>query len=479
MLIKHLPLLVHGGARGSGSQFATPPRFQFPDETNGGDAFKGSSGLRQVFSQARHRRYDIISPLRSGRHKPLQISDDEIEDDFDDTKDTSHGVEASTGLDDLFDIPKRSNKRARTSLNLSQSPARISREGTDDVFDEINDSSPFIPDSPPSPPAQNKPRNVMTSPLSQLGFDQQPFNNEFAAPETFDPLSEPQTPDHALEYDDGRSSSRPRFILSANYTPVSTATPSTSTRQNTRKKPTFVLPRSPSPDREDASLSAIPGPFSPVATRSLRRPGRPKSSVTAAYMPGGMAEQLRDWIMETDMKRKATSEQSRQKREDRYSMIGKVHMCENAYLKSSGPVIRAQVKPELAGGKDSLDSEHGSQPMTILLLGVAASRSRTNSTGQSTRDISAQSEKLKPGDIIGVGSGLSWEVEVDSFNVNHKIHNNQTRVGHRVVASSCSKPEDEFEDEDEVNTDIHLTTSTCSTRKTWRVVAEWDLLSQT
>ncbi|KAI7976184.1 hypothetical protein EIK77_010657 [Talaromyces pinophilus] len=468
--------------RSSSSQFATPPRFQFPDEPSTGDArsiFRSSGQLSQGFFRAPDRRFDTSSPLRIGRNKPVQVSVDEIEDDFDDTKDIP-GIddEAITELDDLFPISRHSNKRPRTSSHSARRPGRP--EIIDDDVDEINDSSSSIPDSPSSPVRSRTKNPKLKSPTPQIEPNRQLVNTELSEPEIFEPISEPQTPDqaHALQNEDISSSikatstfqNRPRFILSANYTPASTATPATSTPQPTRKKPTFVLPRSPSPDKVDVSSSAIPVPFSPVATRTLRRSGRPKLGAAASYVPGGMAEHLRDWIMEADMKRKAASERPHQKQNDtRFSVTGKIDSCHNAFLRSSGPVIMAQIIPE--DSREDSPSNNNTQPMTVLLLGVVASRVHAKNTRQSS---TAPGEKLKHGDIIGIGVGLSWEIEVDSSNTNEATQNDQT-LGHRVDPSSQSDSEDDLEDqEDEV---ITLPASSAqSTRKTWLVAAEWDIL---
>lgn len=468
----------------SGNQFATPPRFRFPDEPSTGDTrsiFRSSGQPLQGFFRAPNRGFDTSSPLKGERNKPAQVSDDEIEDDFDNAKDTtSLDDEAFPELDELFSISRHSNKRPRTSSHSAHRSVITDHDIIDDDFGEINDSSSPISDSPSSPVRSRTKNPKLESPTPQIEPNRHLVNTELSEPESLEPISEPQTPDqaHALQNEDISSSikatstfqSRPRFILSANYTPASTATPATSTPQPTRKKPTFVLPRSPSPDKEDVSSSAIPAPFSPVATRTLRRSGRPKSGAAASYVPGGMAEHLRDWIMEADMKRKIISErQTHQKQNDaRFSITGRTDSCHNAFLKSSGPVIMAKIIPEDNRG-DSL-TNNDTQPMTVLLLGVAPSRVHANNVRQPS---TAPDEKLKPGDIIGIGAGLSWEIEVDSMDTNEKIHS-RTITGHRVVPSSQSDSEDDLEDQDEV---ITLPASSAhSTQKTWLVAAEWDIL---
>lgn len=467
--------------RSSGSQFATPPRFQFPDEPVAGDAgntLRSSGRPSRGFFRASDRRFDNSSPLKGGRKKPVEISDDEIEDDFDHEKDaTGLDDESSTHLDEIFSISRHSNKRPRTSSPSADRPART--ENIDEDFDEISDSSSPMPESPSSP-VRSRTKNSKL-PTSQIERDCQPIGTVISELESFEPVSEPQTPDQVqtLQNEDVRSSikttsafqNRPRFILSANYTPISTATPATSTPQPTRKKPTFVLPRSPSPDGEDVSSSAIPAPFSPVATRTIRRSGRPKSGASATYVPGGMAEHLRDWIMEAEMKRRATSEQLSNQRQSgaRFSIIGRIDSCHNAFLKSSGSVIVAQITPEVAPG----DGASESNPLTVLLLGAAASRVHGNKARQSS---TTSGEKLKPGYVIGIGAGLSWEIEVGSMQAN-ETSNDKQGPSNRVVPSSQSDSEGDLEDQDEAIT--LAARSAHSTPETWLVAAEWDLLSDT
>lgn len=478
--------------RSSGSQFATPPRFQFPDEPRTGEnksTFRSRGPLVQGIFRAPDQKFDYSSPLKGERNKPVQVSDDDIEDDFDDTKDTA-GLEdeAFRELDELFSISRRSNKRPRASSHSAHKPVRT--EIIEDDFDRINDSSSPIPDSP-SAPVRGRTKNPKLELLTpRIVPNRELVNIESSEPKGFEPISEPQTPDQGYSVQtEGVSSSietstfqnRPRFILSANYTPVSTTTPATSTPQPARKKPAFVLPRSPSPDKEDVSSSTIPAPFSPVATRTLRRPGRPKSGAAAAYLPGGMAEHLRDWIMEADMKRKAMTERQprRNLNDARYSTIGRIESCHNAFLKSSGPVIMARLTPE-ASREEPPAANRSAQTMTVLLLGVAASRGNTNNDRGSSITSSDLGERLKPGDKVGIGAGLSWEIELDSTNINDTSHSKQVS-GERVVPSSQSESEDGLEDLQEELQELAASSAhpTFSTSKTWLVAAEWDLLSET
>ncbi|RAO68162.1 uncharacterized protein BHQ10_004174 [Talaromyces amestolkiae] len=478
--------------RSSGSQFATPPRFQFANEPRTGDdrsIFRSSSPLVQGFFRAPDQRFDNSSPLKGERNKPVQVSDDEIEDDFHDTKDTT-GLEdeVSGALDELFSISRHSNKRPRASSHSAHKPVRT--EIVDDDFDEINDSGSPIPDSPSTSVRSRTKNPKLEFPTPHIEPNRQLVNTEISEPKSFELVSEPQTPGQAytLQIEDASSSiektstsqNRPRFILSANYTPASTITRATSTPQPARKKPAFVLPRSPSPDKEDVSSSTIPVPFSPVATRTLRRSGRPKSGAAATYVPGGMAEHLRDWIMEADMKRKATIERQprRNLNDARDFTIGWIDSCHNAFLKSSGPVIMARVT--LEASREEPPTDNGAQIMTVLLLGAAASRGNTNNGRGSSVTSSVPGERLKPGDKVGIGVGLSWEVELDSMNIDDTTHIKQVSV-QRVVPSSQSDSEDDLEDLQDENRSFAASSAhpTHSTSKTWLVAAEWDLLSET
>lgn len=270
--------------------------------------------------------------------------------------------------------------------------------------------------------------------------------------------------------------SPPRYVVSANYTPAApnASSPSASAPSYGRKKPIFVLPRSPSPDAENASSdpSQPPAAFSPTLLKGLHRRGRPASSNTAArYVPGGLAEQLRDWILEKGVEREQTLHHQSRRNNEAYDMLtARIDSCRNAYLKSSGDVIMAQATQISTGnGEEQGDT----QQKEILLLGASSSRASSNFRPTS-------GTILKAGDMIGIRAGLTWEIKLDIAKESRK-EDDISRPNSRVIASSQSPSEgdeDDGENEDDGHEmNINLADSPLQPQKTWLVAAEWVRLS--
>ncbi|KAL4980391.1 hypothetical protein BDW66DRAFT_125105 [Aspergillus desertorum] len=186
----------------------------------------------------------------------------------------------------------------------------------------------------------------------------------------------------------------PRFLVS----PASPPPP----------KPTFVLPGSPSPDQTgDPAPDAIPTPFSP-SSHALRRRGRQRSS-TPSYLPGGMASEVRSWVLEMGTKREQQMQMQMENasglahtRADvssidpsRYSYVLRIRDVRQSALGSCGPLafIRAQAAAAVAGD----------DTRNVLLMG--APRLRAGELRPSSRV-----SKLQAGDVVGVLRGLVWEI---------------------------------------------------------------------
>jgi hypothetical protein len=171
-----------------------------------------------------------------------------------------------------------------------------------------------------------------------------------------------------------------------------------------------------------------------------------------------MAEQVRNWILEMGMKR----EQQPHGLTDagRYSFTARVESCRNGYLASSGPVImvHATQLPIEMNQQDPI-SRSGLQ-RNLLLLGQ-----QTYSRRDMQRDSSTPQKSLTNGDVIGIHSSLTWEIELDDDNPNAK--------GERKVIASSQSPLSD--DGDDVMMD---TESSVRSLKKWQVAAEWDLLTQ-
>ncbi|KAE8374281.1 hypothetical protein BDV26DRAFT_47004 [Aspergillus bertholletiae] len=217
----------------------------------------------------------------------------------------------------------------------------------------------------------------------------------------------------------------PRFMLS-----TSQAFPSTQPHSSARPppfatpaptslpptwKPTFVLPRSPSPSHATDDPSAIPTPFSP-SSRTLRRRGRHRS-VAHSYLPGGMAAQVRSWILEMSTKRDQMQMNSRARTGagpdlEKYFLVVRIADIHQSALVSSGPLAFIRGQPVTSADEDEDASDHhgGNQMKNILLLGGP----RSQPVGLSSQNPdSNRVPKLDGGNLVGVHRGLVWELDLE------------------------------------------------------------------
>ncbi|KAJ5885176.1 hypothetical protein N7495_009686 [Penicillium taxi] len=196
--------------------------------------------------------------------------------------------------------------------------------------------------------------------------------------------------------------SKPRFMLSTkklpNNQPIFRAeTPSApeETPQPERRKLAFVLPRSPSPSAVNES---IPAPFSP-SSRTLRRRGRPRSGAPS-YTPGGMAAEVRSWILEMGSKHEpiATTLVPVESRNDpsRYHMSARVISVRQDMHTSSGPLSFIQAETRSAPSDEK-------QVFNLVAMGLPRSRPSAPSTGT-----------IQPGNLLGIHRGLTWTVDLES-----------------------------------------------------------------
>ncbi|KAL2816794.1 hypothetical protein BDW59DRAFT_136275 [Aspergillus cavernicola] len=184
-----------------------------------------------------------------------------------------------------------------------------------------------------------------------------------------------------------------------------------------RRKPYFVLPRSPSPEKTDEP-NAIPTPFSP-SSHALRRRGRARSS-GPTYLPGGMAAEVRSWILEIGTKREqhlqAALHHGNQTEpcsvnHQRYSFMICINTVRQSALGSCGPLVfiqgQAIVSPEYGGSESADGGISLESAKNVLLLG--APRLRPGELRTSTTRVPG----LQTGDVVGICRGLAWEVGVD------------------------------------------------------------------
>ncbi|CAI7642743.1 unnamed protein product [Penicillium discolor] len=214
--------------------------------------------------------------------------------------------------------------------------------------------------------------------------------------------------------------SRPRFMLSSTMKPPSSQsapkfkldTPGISPPE--RRKPAFVLPRSPSPnpDTED-----IPAPFSP-SSHTLRRRGRNRAGVSN-YIPGGMAAEVRGWILEMGTKRdqlpKPPLAQTPNPQEpdasleklNAYLLTARVvHVSQSAM---SGCGALAFLRAEVLTG-NHVQGRNPNAALNIMIMGP--SRSKPAVRPIPSHSDATTSPYLRKGDVVGIHRGLNWSLEL-------------------------------------------------------------------
>ncbi|KAL4741352.1 hypothetical protein BDV11DRAFT_213349 [Aspergillus similis] len=311
-------------------------------------------------------------------------------------------TEVDAEIEELLGPKKHPSKRRRASVSefTTLATPKIQKRRP---YDAIETSSPepspygstFAADSalnhePPSPslPHRTTPRNLRTS-----------------LPQPPAPTPASETP--ATTKPSVRSYSR--FLVSSASRPP--------------PKPTFVLPRPSSPEQTgDLGPYAIPTPFSP-SSHALRRRGRQRSPAPS-YLPGGIASEVRSWILEMGTKREQqmqmqtasclgrTSANVTSVDPTRYSCILRISDARQSALGSCGPLafIRGQVVA--AASVSSENSMHdtgleingaGNDTRNVLLMG--APRLHAGELRPSSRVPS-----LQAGNLVGVLRGLVWEI---------------------------------------------------------------------
>ncbi|KAJ5210605.1 hypothetical protein N7491_010412 [Penicillium cf. griseofulvum] len=258
--------------------------------------------------------------------------------------------------------------------------------------------------------------------------------------------------------------SRPRFMLSSTAKPPSSQsapkfkpdTPGISPPE--RRKPAFVFPRSPSPnpDAED-----IPAPFSP-SSRTLRRRGRNRD-VVSNYIPGGLAAEVRGWILEMGTKRdqfqkpplvQAPDQQAADASLEKlkmYFLTARVINVSHSALSGCGSLSYLQA--EVLSG-NHLQGENSNAALNIMIMGPSRSKS-------AVRPIPSHSDAtmtpyLRKGDIVGIHRGLNWGLELGTHFSEHRTPG---RVSSQV--SECGPSENDGHSE---------------AKESWVIAVEWDLI---
>ncbi|CAG8910020.1 unnamed protein product [Penicillium egyptiacum] len=258
--------------------------------------------------------------------------------------------------------------------------------------------------------------------------------------------------------------SRPRFMLSSTAKPPSSQsapkfkpdTPGITPPE--RRKPAFVLPRSPSPnpDAED-----IPAPFSP-SSRTLRRRGRNRAGVSN-YIPGGMAAEVRSWILEMGTKRdqlpkpplaQASDSQAVDASLERLNMyllaVRVIHASQSA-LSGCGSV--AFLQAEVLSG-NHVQEKNSDSALNIMIMGPSRSKSAVGP--MPSHSDATVTPGLRKGDVLGIHRGLNWDLELGSHFSGHRTTD---QVSSRV--SECGPSENGGHPE---------------AKERWLIAMEWDIV---
>ncbi|KAF9891759.1 hypothetical protein FE257_003240 [Aspergillus nanangensis] len=440
----------------AGPQFASTPRFLLSQQTPGAQ---------------RTRDVDIIDTEESPHSTPLSTTHnfgpgrrqasthrhkDIIEDSDDEPNHHEYGVgrkdaqnesgssppenadELNVSFEALFPPTTSRVKRRRASLDLETPSAQRRRPGEDSI-------ASLSPD-PTSPTT-----NHFQDPYCTPGNRPNTFSRTTLSAET------PRPSTSANHHPSFRG--HPRFLLSTSQVPSSSQPYPTSKHSETpvsaspapRKKPGFVLPRSPSPDD---NATTIPTPFSP-SSRALRRRGRTRSAAPS-YLPGGMAAEVRSWILEMGTKRdqlqtNAAHGDTTTPDMTRYAVTFRIFNVRQSALPSSGSLAFVRGYPlnpqsEIGGTKVPLRN--------YLLLGTPRFHRPAESPFHPSTD-TARVPELEGGDVIGICRGLVWELD---------LTNQSVEDGLRGLGTGLDKDELSSEDEEAMGSGK------------WMVAMEWELL---
>ncbi|KAK4870012.1 hypothetical protein LT330_005736 [Penicillium expansum] len=258
--------------------------------------------------------------------------------------------------------------------------------------------------------------------------------------------------------------SRPRFMLSSTAKPPSSQstpkfkldTPRISPPE--RRKPAFILPRSPSPNPD---VEDIPAPFSP-SSRTLHRRGRNRAGVSN-YIPGGMAAEVRGWILEMGTKRDQLPKTPLVEAPDSrvadasleklnvYLLTARVIHASQSALSGCGSF--AFVQAEVLTG-NHVQGRNPDTALNIMIMGPSRSKS-------AVRPIPSHSDAtltphLRKGDLVGIHKGLNWSLELGDPFFEHRTPG---QISDQVL--NCGPPENGGHPE---------------TKESWLIAMEWDLV---
>ncbi|KAJ6027343.1 hypothetical protein N7499_000898 [Penicillium canescens] len=444
--------------RNAGPQFAPTPRFVLSqpttqeniDDIDVIDDDEGPSSTPSVTRQppasqsalrSRHLR-DVIEDSDDAELIPTQGARDTTGNEFpDDAIESSapEGSEPPSVLDAEFDAlfaTTRENKRrrvekttplpstTRTGLDPLSSPPTIDNQATENISNGTEPNFAARENDVQRTPAPSA--RLVAPGISTPANTQTPFRG------------------------------RPRFMLSSTVKPpTSQSAPrfQAGTQEISppeRRKPTFVLPRSPSPNQE---AEDIPAPFSP-SSRTLRRRGRQRGGASN-YTPGGMAAEVRGWILEMGTKRDSlpkpqmakvpsTPEARALEVLEKYHVAVRVNHARHSTLSSCGPL--AFLQGTVLGGH-SVQGEVQDDSTKIMIMGHPRSKPPHSDIFRALH--------LQAGDLVGIHSGLTWDLEL-------RAHLGEANLPDGDLPTSQGE--------------LHGSDDRNNEKERWLVAMEWDLI---
>ncbi|CAI7605734.1 unnamed protein product [Penicillium glandicola] len=386
-----------------------------------------------------------IRDIRTGTRDADELPDDSIDSTPPEEPETPGGLDAE--FDALFAPVRDGNKRRRVEGATPFNRSNLTR------VDPILSSPPETAISPADPlDLPDKSRQSTTT--WDMGIESTPAPS--ARP--FAPVT--STPSHIKT----PFRSRSRFMLSSAAKPPSSQfapkfkpdTPAISPPE--RRKPAFVLPRSPSPNPD---VEDIPAPFSP-SSRTLRRRGRNRAGVSN-YIPGGMAAEVRGWILEMGTKRdqlpkpslvqapdSQAADASLEKLNTYFLTARIIHVSQSA-LSGCGPL--AFLRAEMLTGSHA-QGKNPNAALNIMIMGPSRSKS-------AVRPIPSHSDAtitppMRKGDIVGIHRGLNWSLELEDNFCEHRTPGDVSGQALECGPSENGGPPE--------------------TKEGWLIAMEWDLL---
>lgn len=451
---------------GAARQFASTPRFVLPGSTPSRlsrDEIDSSDHEEPSSPVTRPVRGETGSDIISSSYQKDVIEDSEEEESnilesniryvpSDSYERGSGERDIVTEFDELFPPTPDRIKRRRVSVDPEIISARQTQSRIESILSSPESPSPSedCDASLPNIPSKRKPQFATPAPRRSVSA-----TTETPRPGSAGIARTPFKVPPRSTFSASQSVSRPSpHIRFGSSTPAPQSPPQ-------RKKPAFVLPRSPSPSHQDEDPS-VPTPFSP-SSRSLRR-GRPRSN-TPGYLSGGMAAQVRSWILETaatrehnqwtkEARKQSSMQNHTSSEHGKYLLAAHVDNSSQGML-SSGPFTLVKghsIETELL--ESSWSSSSGDR--NLLLLGPPRSRS----TAINTSSTSGQISKLNKTNVIGVHHGLAWEIELGSEGMTTDIGEYERHAGDEISPFSGRRSGSAVE----------------QNRQKWLVGLEWDLI---